>query len=87
MIMRMFLQILEKQKKTYELNETETARYQKFIENHQTCLLGDKGLPNRFGAIGGGISITFSETAIGYFIRCNCEGCNQYANIIDVDNL
>ena len=72
--------------KTFKLDKVESARFQKFTKNHIKCQL-DENNYNKFGAIGGGFSITFSLSDKGNIIVCKCAGCNESANITNVDNL
>ena len=70
--------------KEYKMNKVETARYNKFLEIHNKCLKDENG-ENKFGAIGGGISILFETTGIGDVVVCKCGGCNKKVNITDYD--
>ena len=73
------------EKKTFTLDEIETLRYHKFLENHHNCQV-DKNGKSKFGAIGGGISVELTPTGIGNSITCKCEGCHKYANITNYDS-
>ena len=71
----------------FELNEIETARYHKFLANHSDCQFDKETKKNKFGAIGGHLSVSFLHTSLGNFVRCHCDGCKQYAEITDYDKL
>ena len=73
--------------KKFELNKIETARYKKFAKNHYGCLFDKETKENKFGAIGGHLSISFSITGVGNFVKCHCEGCHKYADITDYDSI
>ena len=71
----------------FELNKIETARYHKFLANHSGCQFDKETKENKFGAIGGHLSISFLHTGLGYFVRCHCNGCKKYADITDYDSI
>ena len=77
---------LKNKQKTFKLDKVETARYQKFIQNHRNCQF-DENNRSKFGAIGGGFSVTFKLSGEGNIIVCKCEGCNESANITNFDKL
>ena len=70
---------------SFILDKVETLRYQKFRENHGECLYGKNG-KNKFGAIGGHTSISFTPTGLGKTIICECHGCKTSIDITNYDS-
>ena len=79
--------IADGETKKFELNKVETARYKKFLQNHCECMFDKETKENKFGAIGGHLSISFLHTGVGDFVRCHCAGCKKYADITDYDSI
>ena len=69
---------------SFILDETETARLQKFRINHSKCQFDEEG-HYKFRPIGGSIDITFTQTGIGNILVCRCNRCHKYTNITNYD--
>ena len=50
------------------------------------CDEKDKNGKNKFGAIGGHTSISFTPTGLGKTIICECHGCKASINITNFDS-
>lgn len=71
-----------KSARTFEMNPVEYLRWKKFQEEHRNCQRRPDGLP-RFGAIGGGMSITFAPTGLGDLVSVRCGHCDTKVDITD----
>ena len=70
--------------RSFEMTPVEYLRWQKFQEEHRDCQRRPDGLP-RFGAIGGGMSVTFAPTGLGNLVSVRCGHCGTTVDITDTD--
>lgn len=69
----------------YRLSATEYFRMKKFYETHKECRVDPETGKHKFGAIGGGSSITFTPTGLGNLVSVKCHGCGSEIDITDID--
>lgn len=70
-----------KEKGVFKMSKVEYMRWDKFCKTHHECMVGENGF-HKFGAIGGGMKLTFYCKADGtYDVHGFCEGCNSGVNL------
>ena len=70
-----------KEKGVFKMSKVEYLRWDKFCKMHRECMVGENGF-HRFGAIGGGMKLTYYCKADGrYDVYGFCEGCNSGVNL------
>ena len=70
-----------KEKGVFKMSMVEYMRWEKFRKMHHECMYDENGF-YKFGAIGGGMKLTFHFKADGtYEVHGFCEGCNSGINL------
>lgn len=69
-------------KYAFTLSKVEYLRYKQFVEDHRKCRVRPDGT-HRYGAIGGGLVVSFMGTGLGNIIKCKCETCGKSVDITD----
>lgn len=70
--------------KCFRMGPNEYYRYKIFADKHKNCRINEDG-SHKFGAIGGGLSVSFMGTGLGNIITCKCHACGETADITDSD--
>ena len=73
-----------KNARAFRMGPVEWLRYKKFCEDHGNCMRNPDG-SHRFGAIGGGVSVTFMPTGLGNIVKVKCETCGRTYDLTDVN--
>ena len=68
------------EEKVFKLNKLESWRYYKFYREHKNCVY------EKFGSIGGGITIHITPTGLGNVIHLECQACGKKLSITDSDS-
>ena len=69
----------------FDMSAVECARYLQFQKDHRSCRIAEDGR-HKFGAIGGGTTVTFMGTGLGPIVHCHCEACGETVDITDNTN-
>ena len=70
-----------KEKGVFKMSKVEYMRWEKFRKMHHECMYDENGF-YKFGAIGGGMKLTYYFKADGtYEVHGFCEGCNSGINL------
>lgn len=62
---------------TYHLDDEETDKYYNFCSKHSNCYAG---------AIGGAVSVQFTETGLGLITVVSCSSCKEEENITNFEH-
>ena len=70
-----------REKGVFKMSRVEYMRWEKFRKMHHECMYDENGF-YKFGAIGGGMKLTYYFKADGtYEVHGFCEGCNSDINL------
>ena len=60
------------------MDPVEQERYEAFCKKHEHCGFSS--------TIGGKISVTITDTGLGYCFECKCNACRKAESITNTDN-